>query len=41
LGIDDWIMHELAEHGDGLHGSSCMGGTQGVADAEAHAVMGG
>ena len=37
--IDEGIMHELAEDGQrgALRGG--VGGTQGVTDAEAHAVM--
>jgi hypothetical protein len=39
MGIDQGIVHELAESGDRSVLGSSVGGTQGVADAEAHAVM--
>lgn len=37
--INDGIMHKLAEDGQRTALGGGMGGTQGVADAEAHAVM--
>ena len=38
--LDDKIMDQLAEHGSGTCGGRVMGFTQGIADAEAHAVVG-
>jgi hypothetical protein len=37
--IDERIVDELAEDGDGARLAAVVRGTQGVADAEAHAVM--
>jgi hypothetical protein len=39
MAIDEWIVDELTE--DGQRGALCsgVGDAQGVADAEAHAVM--
>jgi hypothetical protein len=37
--LDHRVVNELAEKGDRLTPGGFMGGAQGVADAEAHAVM--
>jgi hypothetical protein len=37
--IHEWIMHELAEDGHRFALGSFMRGAEGVANAEAHAVM--
>ena len=37
--IHDWIVDELAEHGHRLAHCGRMSGTEGVTDAEAHAMM--
>ena len=39
MAIDEWIVNELAENGQRGALRGVMGGAQGVADAEAHAVM--
>src|SRR5688500_17799642 len=39
--IDHRIMNKLPQHGGGFADSGRVDGAQGVADAEAHAVMGG
>ena len=37
--VHEWIVNELTKYGERSTLSGRVGGTQGVADAEAHAVM--
>ena len=39
MAIDQWIVNELTEDGERSTLGGRVGGAQGVADAEAHAVM--